>query len=244
MVLRHGILLYLSMTVAFAAAGAVAPAEARAELYRGLMQRGLRYYRKELYRDAAENFGRAAARNEKALEPSFNSAAAYYKNSQYQKSIESLQRARRKADDPDHLADISYNLGNAFFKLGDYQSAIDVYMEGLSHDPHDLNMKYNLELAQRRREEQRRAADQESPPVGSAASEGAQERQPGDEEERPTDQTVDTDAGEGAQRADQERDFSEEEARLLIDSINNRETTTIGDIIRRRMGETDDESDW
>jgi Ca-activated chloride channel family protein len=227
-----------------ALAAALSPAAAHAELYRGLMQKGFRFYRRELYREAAEYFDRAAIRNERALEPYFNGADAYYKNMQYQKSIDSLETAKEHTDDPAQLADIHYNLGNAHFKLGDYQSAIDSYMKGLAYDPHDLNMKYNLELALKKRDEQQRAKEQEKTGKGDIAREGSRDQQAGGDEERATNTPMNKQNQEGSQQEKKKGEFSQEEARRLIDSINNRQTTTLGDIIRGRIGESEDENDW
>ncbi|MBN3034671.1 MAG: tetratricopeptide repeat protein [Bacteroidales bacterium] len=47
-------------------------------------------------------------------------------------------------------AELYYNLGNSYFKLDDYPSAILYYEKALKIDPHDPDIEYNLNLARTR----------------------------------------------------------------------------------------------
>ena len=44
-------------------------------------------------------------------------------------------------------AKVNYNLGNNQFRQGEFEAAIASYRQGLLRDPHNIKLKYNLELA-------------------------------------------------------------------------------------------------
>lgn len=220
---------------------AAVPATAGAELYRTLMKQGNRYFRNELYRDAAENY-QAAVKKHQALEPYFNSGTAFFKNGRYQRAIESFNSALSFTEKPEELADIHYNLGNSFVMLKSYQEAVFHYMEGLKQDPGDLNMKYNLELALRNI--RRRERERESGREGGEEEGGETPEESGGGQEPDLREEVPEGGKEPSETPEQGKKLSPREAATLINTVNNEQADVVSEIIRRRIGASDEETGW
>jgi tetratricopeptide (TPR) repeat protein len=207
----------------------------RADPYTRVMRRGNRYYRNGLYREALGYFEEGQGKNEKSVVPHFNRAAALYKMEDYVRSVESLTEALKYADKDGEIANIHYNLGNSHFQLGSFEKAVEHYIEALEKNPHDLNTKFNLELALERLSNQTASGQEEvqddqdkdgkQPARGDIGDEGEQEGSEGEQEPG-------------------EREFSQEEARRLVDAVNNDQSQILNEIIQNRAGKVQHERDW
>lgn len=79
--------------------------------------------------------------------------SAYYRNKEYSKAAQAWKN--------DTSAQGYYNLGNALFRQGQYQEAIDAYQQSLALQPEQPDARHNQALAQKRLEEQTRNQDQD-----------------------------------------------------------------------------------
>lgn len=75
-----------------------------------------------------------------------NAAAAFVASNQYRRAEEVLLFTVT-LDDDQWQPIAYYNLGNVYFDLGEYQSAIEAYRNALRLDPTFENARYNLEIA-------------------------------------------------------------------------------------------------
>jgi len=170
------------------------------------------------------------------------------------RSIESLTEALQKRKKELKAADIYYNLGNNYYKLGDWQNAVQSYIKGLELNPYDLNMKYNLELALKKLKENTQPEEEKTQEEGvenkgkRKDKEGQQSPQDNNAEERTT-----TEASAGASTpgsaslSDSPSDameLSQEEAERLINSLNTDQAQTIREIIKSRISKEIHEKDW
>jgi tetratricopeptide (TPR) repeat protein len=205
----------------------------KAEPYTVLMRKGNRHYRNALYRDAIEFFQKGREKNRKSSVPSFNGGAALYKLEDYTGSIQALNKALTRTDDDERTSQIHYNLGNNYFNLGEYAKAVEQYRTGLKINPYDLDLKYNLELALKK------LADQTPQPEEPGKPEN------GKEVNGETDGGKDTQRQDGLEETDQEnREFSAEDARRLVDSVNTDQSRIINELIQSRAGKVQNENDW
>ncbi|WP_309400081.1 tetratricopeptide repeat protein [Cerasicoccus maritimus] len=74
----------------------------------------------------------------------FDQANALYAEGDYQQAIEAYQQLL-----PDHQsASLHYNLGNAYYQLGDFGPAVLHFEKALALDPRNPDIRANLELTQ------------------------------------------------------------------------------------------------
>jgi len=258
----------LFAAAAFAAAGllCVPPRQAEGASYYGLIRRGNRFFRNDLFREALGYYIRGGEKNPGALEPAFNTGAALYKIEDYTRSIEILTRTLEETGKPEALADLHYNLGNNYYQLGDFGKAVEHYTKGLELDPNSLNMKYNLELAQRKlqqaekQEEERNGGvdgggkkeqDKPSDAGGAQSGLGGGKKELGKPE--PGGQSSAASRGgteqrplppSGGQEGSRSGPFSAEEAERLIGSVNTDQSKIVGNNIKARLGRSQNEKDW
>lgn len=125
---------------------------------------GNRHYKRHEYNRALNAYQRALARlrpgSPGALRLSYNIGTTYYQlNQTGTATAELLQTAeqtsllRGKRHEP-FRASVYYNLGNAFFREGEFARSVDAYIEALKLDPSDKDAKHNLELALERLHQQ------------------------------------------------------------------------------------------
>ena len=116
-----------------------------------------RRYEKAAYDRALASYERSLARvrptTPNAVRLRYNIGTTYYQlNQTGTATAELLQTAERtpllrgKRHEP-FRALVYYNLGNSFFREGDFGRAVDAYIEVLKLDPSDKDAKHNLELA-------------------------------------------------------------------------------------------------
>jgi len=95
-------------------------------------QLGYKYYQKKAYLKAAEVF-----------ENSSFKAASFFRAGEFKKAKAVYQNSTTKVD--------TYNLGNAFVMLGEYDNAIKSYERALKIDPHFKEAQENLKVAKARK---------------------------------------------------------------------------------------------
>ena len=95
-------------------------------------QLGYRHYESKNYSDAAKNFENISYKG-----------ASYFKAAEFKSAKSIYQNLSSKED--------TYNLGNTFVMLGDYDNAIKSYKRALKIDPNFKEAQENLVLAQARK---------------------------------------------------------------------------------------------
>ncbi|MGQ9615943.1 MAG: tetratricopeptide repeat protein [Spirochaetota bacterium] len=217
------------------------------ESYIQLMSRGNHYFKNELYREALAYFTRGKDKNEGSFVPHFNCGTASYKLEDYTGAIEYFTEALKHTDDEEITANIYYNLGNSYFKLGEFDRAIEQYKLGLEKNPYNLNMKYNLELALKKKIEQSKqyplSGDMKED-EGKNAKTGAEQKKNENTEEK-LERLDRTAAVKGLQvEPSGERELTRREAEQLIHSINEDQSGVMRDMIKKRLGTSQHEKDW
>jgi Ca-activated chloride channel homolog len=251
----------LFAAAAFAAAGllCIPPRQAEGASYYGLIRKGNRFFKNDLFREALGYYTRGGEKNPGAFEPAFNAGAALYKIEDYTRSVEILTRTLEETGKPQALADIHYNLGNNYFRLGDFEKAVEHYTKGLELDPNSLNMKYNLELAQRKlqqaekqKEERnggvdgggKKEQDKPSDAGGAESGRGGGKKEPGKLEPGDRSSAPSQGGPSGENEGSRSGSFSKEEAERLIGSVNTDQSKIVGDNIKQRLGRSQNEKDW
>lgn len=123
-------------------------------------QNGIEAYRQGKFTAALEQFLSAKGLKPASQQLLNNTAAALYQLKKYQEAADEFSRV-----DPAKLgagaADLQYNLGNAYFRLGQFPKALESYKSCLLKNPDDVQAKKNFELTLKKiREQQQQQQNQ------------------------------------------------------------------------------------
>jgi Ca-activated chloride channel family protein len=148
--MAYGFLLALMLVPRLVAADAA---------YQAVTQ-GNTLYRQEQYREATQQYAKAAEQRPEAAEIYFNLGNAAYKQQDYAKALEHYSRALQTTD-PVLESQTKYNLGNISYQQAlqalanppqaaeHLQTAMTYYRDSLDVAPQQRETRYNLELAHR-----------------------------------------------------------------------------------------------
>jgi tetratricopeptide (TPR) repeat protein len=130
-------------------------------------QKGIEAYRQEKFAAALEQFLSAKGLKPASQQLLNNTAAALYQLKKYQEAVDEFSRV-----DPAKLgsqaADLQYNLGNAYFRLGQFPKALESYKRCLLKNPDDTQAKKNFELTLKKIHEQQQQQNQPQDNRGDA----------------------------------------------------------------------------
>jgi len=115
---------------------------------------GIKAYREGKYDEALERFLNARGINADLAALKSNTASALYQMKKYKEALEEFSRIDpAKTDIP--KAEFFYNLGNSFFRLNQFDKAVDSYKKSIIENPDDMDAKKNYELALKKLQEQK-----------------------------------------------------------------------------------------
>ena len=138
-------------------------------------QKGIQAYQEGKFAAALQDFLSAKGVKPNAPELKNNTAAALYELKKYKEAVDEFSRL-----DPGRLrlgkSDFYYNLGNSYFRLGEFPQALENYKKSLLQDPDDIDGKKNFELTLKKIQEQKQPQDPD------------QKQQPQDQKEQPQEQ--------------------------------------------------------
>jgi Ca-activated chloride channel family protein len=123
-------------------------------------QKGIEAYRQGKYAAALEQFLSAKGLKAGAPQLKNNTAAALYQLKKYQEALDEFSSVDPAALGAGQAA-FHYNLGNAYFRLGQYPQALESYKRSLRLAPDDVPAKKNFELTLKKIQEQQQPQQQE-----------------------------------------------------------------------------------
>jgi tetratricopeptide (TPR) repeat protein len=148
-------------------------------------------YESEKFGEAIENYVAAQREDPDLPEPYYNAGNAFHRQGNFEAAAAQEQQAIRGSEG-ELTQNSFYNLGNTYFKVEDWQAAIEAYKEALKIKPDDEEAKYNLELALKKLEDQQQQQQQQEQGGGSGQSEEEQSEGGGQQ-----DQEQDQNQGQG-----------------------------------------------
>ena len=123
-------------------------------------QQGMSAYEEKKYEQALQAFLSAKGVKPELAQLKNNTASTLYQLKKYKTALEEFSKI-----DPERSgiskSEFLYNLGNIFFRLNQYQKALESYKNSLILNPDDINAKKNYELALKKLEEQKNKQSQD-----------------------------------------------------------------------------------
>ena len=114
------------------------------------VKKGNENFQGKRYQSAIDAYRKVQVKNPDSPEVLYDLGTALYKVDTFQESSKNLETAA-KARDPKLKAQSLYNYGNAQYRLGNFEKAIESYKKVLDIDPNDKDAKYNLEFLQKKK---------------------------------------------------------------------------------------------
>lgn len=164
---------------------ALAAPTAFAETVAGSVREGNTLYREGKYEEALKKYETAQVESPDDERIMFNLGGAQYRLENYERALSEFMKAvpaaDRKMSAPSH-----YNAGNALYRAGRLEDAVEQYLATIEIDPDDEDAKHNLEFVRReidrrmqqQQERQRQQQEQQEPDDSSETG----EPQPKDQE--------------------------------------------------------------
>jgi len=126
-------------------------------------QKGIQAYQEGKFAEALQDFLSAKGVKPDSPELKNNTASALYELKKYKEAVDEFSRL-----DPARLrlgkADFYYNLGNSYYRMEQFQQALENYKKSLRQNPDDIDCKKNFELALKKIEEQKQKQEQDQKP--------------------------------------------------------------------------------
>lgn len=150
-------------------------------------RQGIKAYEAEKYEEALNRFLSAKGINPESDHLKSNTASALYRMDKFKEALDEFSRI-----DPEktHLSKshFHYNLGNSFFKLQQFDKALENYKQSIVADPSDIDAKKNFEIALKKMEEQNKKDQQDKDKKQDKEKEKDKEKQQDQKQDQKKDQ--------------------------------------------------------
>ena len=123
--------------------------------------KGIKHYDKNNFQDSEKKFSDNAIRYPDDSRLHFNQGNAQYKNGKLEDAEHSYNLTLKNQDFNERSKALQ-NLGNVKFQQKDYKKAIEHYRNSLIEDPHNMDARYNYELAARMLQRQQQEKQQQN----------------------------------------------------------------------------------
>lgn len=150
------------------------------------IKRGNKSYTEQKYEQAANLYEEALKINPNALEPNFNLANTFYKQNEWDKSIEQQNHyLLLEKDNSEKKAAGWHNIGNAMLHKKDLQKAIEAYKMSLRLNPNDDDTRYNLAVAQKMINDEQQDQEQDQNDQDQKQDDQQDNNQPQSQQDKP-----------------------------------------------------------
>lgn len=110
------------------------------------MKQGESFYNEEKFDEALNLFVDAQIEVPENIKLKYNIAASHYKMKNYQEAVKGFLDVAATAQDSKVEETALYNIGNAMFRQGKLQEAVEYYKKAIEIDPEDKDAQHNLEF--------------------------------------------------------------------------------------------------
>lgn len=108
---------------------------------------GNQLYQEKKYKEAADAYQQALAKNPTFTPGMFNLGNALYQQKNFDASRKILEATAKQSKDKNVKANANYNIGNTYMTEQKWEEAVNAYKAALRNNPQDEAAKYNLSYA-------------------------------------------------------------------------------------------------
>lgn len=198
------------------------------------MQNGNDYYTKGKYKEAAETYARALAKNPNYTPGLFNLGNSLYGLKKYDSSRKVMEMTEKVAGNKEGKAAANYNIGNSYMAERKWDEAISAYKKTLRNNPADADAKYNLSYAEKMKatEQQQQKQDKKDDKKDNKDNKNQQNKDNKDNKDKKDEQNKDDKNKEDKDKKDdqqqqepqqQKSNISKQTAEQLLNALQNEE---------------------
>ncbi len=205
------------------------------------VNKGNNLFEKEKYEDSLKKYTDAQLDNPESPILHYNMGNVYYKQGQYDKAIEELNKSLSSKEN-DLREKIYYNLGNTYFKKNDFMNAIEHYKKVLEINPDDEDAKYNIEITRKKMQENMQ------PQSGNQQQKQQQNQQQNKDQQSKNDNNPnkqkDKKKEQESENPQEKNKMSQEDAKRLLDALKDEENKTQKKLRPMQGGGVYIDKDW
>ena len=172
-----------------------------------IMRKGNGQYRQEKFEDALKTYQEVQVLEPDNPDIRFNIGSALYKLNKFNEAIPEWQLSLVSKNKKTKAA-ATYNMGNASFKGGQLDPAINFYKLSLGINPNDMQAKQNLEFALKVKEEMKKQQKQDTSKQNQQQKQQQQQQPQMQQEPKPQ---------------PQKGEMSKEESERILEALKNKE---------------------
>ena len=117
-----------------------------------------------------------------------NMGSVFYKKQDFANALAEYAASLQTAEQEQLKSDILFNMGDAYFRQGDYEKASQAFLESLVLNPQDADTRYNLELSQKELRKQQQEQNKQDQQDDKQQDQDKQEQQDQSKQEDKQDQ--------------------------------------------------------
>ena len=201
--------------------------------------KGNKLYKNGFYSDALKRYKSKIIRHPDDQRAIFNAADALYKLEDYTTAIDYYRRALQKLKRKKIKSMIHYNMGNCFYRLGEYEDAVKEYLDALDLTPYNESVKQNLEIAAEKLKNNKNVKRKSQQPSKNSKKEREKNQNPGKKQSKNELPTT------NPEQQKTKKTLTEEEAKEIIKSLEEKNQYQLQKIIKNRLKEeSNNENGW
>lgn len=216
-----------------------------------LVKQGNNAFQHEQYDSALERYQMAEAERPESPEIDYDIAGVLHKQEKYEEAVERYNKALN-SQDASVNSRAQYNLGNTYFRMGDFAKAIASYQKALEADPSDLDAKFNLELSRRKLKDQLKPDEKQNKQDQQQQQQQQQDKQQDQkqqdqkkqEQQQSEQQDQQKQDQQNQQQAQEQKPISKEDAERILNALKDDEEDVQKKVSRQLTGGDYSGNDW
>jgi Ca-activated chloride channel family protein len=173
------------------------------------MQQGDSLYSEEKFDEALNLFVDAQIEAPENIKLKYNIASSHYKMKNYEEAVKGYLDVAATAQDAKVEETVLYNIGNAMYRQGKLQEAVEYYKKAIEIDPEDKDAQHNLEFV--REEIKKKINDSKKTEQQQKQQEQKEQKQEGQCDTGQKGEKQANDKQEGEQKDEQDQSSGQDE---------------------------------
>jgi len=208
---------------------------------------GNKSYRSGEYQNALEHYVQAYSKEPKNPKVGNNAGVSFYKMNRYQDAGKYLSEAVASPElSSKNRSIVNYNLGNNYYKSGQYDKAIQAYKTAVDLDNTNQDAKYNLGFVRKKHKDNNQSGVMKE--KNNQDSKGDKQDNNQQKKDKKNNQGNDdnnkNDNKKNNEKPPEKGDISKEDAQRILDMVAKEQGQNPTKLQQSAKGETNVEKDW